>query len=1273
MAFEERIRILGGPEAQAILGNVGVAGERAFKRVEDATKPLNRGLVGIEAAARDVGERMSGLVTRIPGLTSLLRALGPAGITAAAGIGGIATVVTKATASFAALELQQVKIQAVLDATGNASGQSLEKIQSYSGAIARSSLATGSSVRQAATQLLAFRQVSGDTFERTLRAANALSTAGFGDLVSATVQLGRVLESPVTGMRALRRAAIEFSPAQMEMVKQWAAMGEQSKINDLILGEVEKRLNGVAEAAGDTLAGAWNKVSAATGSFWNTLGSRLGLLDIVKENVASLAGAIDGLAKSMDNSVNAQLRSVDTQIAAAREAAANARENAGQAYPGAERNILEGEAVRAEAELNRLIAQRAALVKQIRDTELSSEYAAAITQRSLAQDKWLERMRLTDEAIKKMNLSQERQLELARMGTEERERQVAADKAEADLRKELEGQVVDPEHIKAVRQAAIEIEKQKQATEALIKAQEELAKSTDDATKKEQERIEKQLEAFRSVEEQAEAINRQTEALRAGGVASEVLQDVMKAENTLRKEGIDLLSEEAKARIEAVRVASEQEAQTKKMIKAAEEHQRKIERSTDDIVSYLGDRFADFATDNEFTWKSMWENMRKTAIAGVARIAAEVALRPIVTNIVANVMGGASGGGGGGFLGGIFGGGGSVGSSSGGGFGGGSFQQLLSLGNNSGILDSLFGPGFSLSGAIDSFGASAFGLSSVSGGGNTLYGLAGLEAGAVDAGFIAGEGAAGLGGASLSGILGGAGLGFGAGTLLNSLVGGNQLGGTIGAGAGALAGAIIGSIVPGIGTIIGGLIGGSGGGLIGGLFGPGKSVGPNGVTLIHTDYSDPNNQRLRVGVTGADNGADPNVTKSAATQLVDVLNNFADQLDLQLTVAAGGIGLAGLFQGNAPGGGGSGGPTSAAAFISNLVGAGGITSAASSELSAAISRIDRSGSGEDILNRIGELVAVYNAINALDLPETLNPEPLTQTEQVLKAIGDAFDELKDKAQGYGLSIGNLEDARAKAIAKVTEGFDDSIQMQILALTDPLAIAMENLERAQKARLDEAVAAGANLVEVERLAGLERAALTAQLANQATSAIKDLYDQLTASTSSPLATMEVLANAEAAFNDVRSRALGGDATAKNELAAIASNLINVSREAFASGPEFFERFNFVLQTLENILGTTQGFAVGTQSAPAGWAWVGEHGPELLNFRGGEQVVPFVSSSNDNHTADQIRAGNAMLAFNMSRVVNLLDGIHDRFRSLENRLVRNQEMMERLLAAPRKVGT
>ena len=39
-----------------------------------------------------------------------------------------------------------------------------------------------------------------------------------------------------------------------------------------------------------------------------------------------------------------------------------------------------------------------------------------------------------------------------------------------------------------------------------------------------------------------------------------------------------------------------------------------------------------------------------------------------------------------------------------------------------------------------------------------------------------------------------------------------------------------------------------------------------------------------------------------------------------------------------------------------------------------------------------------------------------------------------------------------------------------------------------------------------------------------------------------------------------------------------------------------------------IGSMHGYASGTVGAAPGWAWVGERGPELVRFRGGEQVTP-----------------------------------------------------------------
>jgi len=192
-------------------------------------------------------------------------------------------------------------------------------------------------------------------------------------------------------------------------------------------------------------------------------------------------------------------------------------------------------------------------------------------------------------------------------------------------------------------------------------------------------------------------------------------------------------------------------------------------------------------------------------------------------------------------------------------------------GNLGGAAGGQSGGGFNFSSLTNLIPGNGLNFSSITGGINSyLFGTAGGSASSAGVSAVAGglsnAPSAGLfgtyGAASLGGVLGAAGLGFGAGSLLNGLLGGNETGGTIGSAGGALAGAIIGSIVPGIGTIIGGLIGGAGGGLLGGLFGSGPSVGPVTVGRV-TDLTDPSS-----AVYTFDNGGD---SEDVVTKIIDAI------------------------------------------------------------------------------------------------------------------------------------------------------------------------------------------------------------------------------------------------------------------------------------------------------------------------------------------------------------------------------------------------------------------
>lgn len=310
--------------------------------------------------------------------------------------------------------------------------------------------------------------------------------------------------------------------------------------------------------------------------------------------------------------------------------------------------------------------------------------------------------------------------------------------------------------------------------------------------------------------------------------------------------------------------ARDEEKARKAEEQAQKQLQQRSDRITDSIVDYSADRFADLFSENSKGWKGMLDTFEKTAKSTMARIAAELILRPIIAPVVSSLMGstGLSGSAGAGAVGGS-------------GLTGG-LTSMLGLTGAGGQISSalgLNGIGSTVSGWLStplwSIGnqsaATTSALSSMGG----VYGPATPSA----------VSAAGYSATGIGSLLGGAGLGFGAGTLANTLARGNSTGGTVGSAAGGLAGAAIGSIVPGVGTVLGGLIGGAGGGLLGGLFGGGKGFSGGTIQVEVRDG------QLVVAGTRSKGKADSSEAVAALQQQVTTLNTALSQRGLYLSTS----------------------------------------------------------------------------------------------------------------------------------------------------------------------------------------------------------------------------------------------------------------------------------------------------------------------------------------------------------------------------------------------------
>lgn len=186
---------------------------------------------------------------------------------------------------------------------------------------------------------------------------------------------------------------------------------------------------------------------------------------------------------------------------------------------------------------------------------------------------------------------------------------------------------------------------------------------------------------------------------------------------------------------------------------------------------------------------------------------------------------------------------------------------------------------------------------------------------------------------------------------------------------------------------------------------------------------------------------------------------------------------------------------------------------------------------------------------------TLRGDPLSIVEQGLQQLRDLFSDLVPGVLALGGSLQDLQADLAAGEQTLRSEFLRDSEQFIRALTDPIGAALADFDLIAEQRLDDARALGLETILIERRNGLERNRLIEELLDQANSSIDSLLQQMTASTSSPLAFTETLANAAARFEaevaDRRAGDLGAD------VGGTASALLDLLKSGFASGESFFQ--------------------------------------------------------------------------------------------------------------------
>ena len=164
--------------------------------------------VDIEARTDKMNQQLAGSKSSMMGWLSGLNSLGGAfGLTL--GIGAAVAAGRQFIGSAIEAQDAEARLRAVLAATGNAAGKTAEEILTMSQALADATGQQDEAITNASARLLTYKDITGDTFDRTIRLATDLA-AIYGNLAQSTEGLARALDDPVRGLGLLSKQGFRF-------------------------------------------------------------------------------------------------------------------------------------------------------------------------------------------------------------------------------------------------------------------------------------------------------------------------------------------------------------------------------------------------------------------------------------------------------------------------------------------------------------------------------------------------------------------------------------------------------------------------------------------------------------------------------------------------------------------------------------------------------------------------------------------------------------------------------------------------------------------------------------------------------------------------------------------------------------------------------------------------------------------------------------------------------------------------------------------------------
>lgn len=284
--------------------------QKALDHATRSTKRANKAIKQTKKDTKDLGKTFSqaanqvtifnGQLDPISGRLSAIGTgiarFGALSIVGAAGIGALALSIGKAISASEEYEMRQNRFNALLEATSNQSRLTRVELEGLANAIGRDTLSSTEEAEKAIRVMLTFKKVQGETFKDSIKLARDMQVAMGTDLRSATLQLGKALNDPISNMGALSRAGVQFTDAQKDMISAMWEVGDVAGSQAIILKELRTQVGGLAEKEGTELANSMDLL----GHKWDRMWESLGRSSIIQWYKSGAAGGMDRLGELMD-------------------------------------------------------------------------------------------------------------------------------------------------------------------------------------------------------------------------------------------------------------------------------------------------------------------------------------------------------------------------------------------------------------------------------------------------------------------------------------------------------------------------------------------------------------------------------------------------------------------------------------------------------------------------------------------------------------------------------------------------------------------------------------------------------------------------------------------------------------------------------------------------------------------------------------------------------------------------------------------------------------